>query len=137
MALESKQTRTGKCFFCVQKTVANATTIHQKYRIITNAQILSVTFSSPAPIMKTASHTAQIRGGHTKELTPLNYLLGEKIARARNAKKLTQEQLARQLNISRQTISHWENDDSQPNVEMLLKLMQVLELEAGDLLKVE
>jgi len=67
----------------------------------------------------------------------LNYLLGEKIARARNAKKLTQEQLARQLNISRQTISHWENDDSQPNVEMLLKLMQVLELEAGDLLKVE
>lgn len=67
----------------------------------------------------------------------MNYLLGEKIARARNAKKLTQEQLARQLNISRQTISHWENDDSQPNVEMLLKLMQVLELEAGDLLKVE
>ena len=67
----------------------------------------------------------------------MNYLLGEKIARARNAKKLTQEQLARRLNISRQTISHWENDDSQPNVEMLLKLMQVLELEAGDLLKVE
>ena len=67
----------------------------------------------------------------------MNYLLGEKIARARNATKLTQEQLARQLNISRQTISHWENDDSQPNVEMLLKLMQVLELEAGDLLKVE
>ena len=67
----------------------------------------------------------------------MNYLLGEKIARARNAKKLTQEQLARQLNISRQTISHWENDDSQPNVEMLLKLMQVLELEACDLLKVE
>lgn len=67
----------------------------------------------------------------------MNYLLGDKIARARNAKKLTQEQLARQLNISRQTISHWENDDSQPNVEMLLKLMQVLELEAGDLLKVE
>lgn len=67
----------------------------------------------------------------------MNYLLGEKIARARNAKKLTQEQLARQLNISRQTVSHWENNDSQPNVEMLLKLMQVLELEAGDLLKVE
>jgi len=67
----------------------------------------------------------------------LNYLLGEKIARARNTKKLTQEQLACRLNISRQTVSHWENDDSQPNVEMLLKLMQVLELEAGDLLKVE
>ncbi|MBR2925608.1 MAG: helix-turn-helix transcriptional regulator [Clostridia bacterium] len=67
----------------------------------------------------------------------MNYLLGEKIARARNAKKLTQEQLACRLNISRQTVSHWENDDSQPNVEMLLKLMQVLELEAGDLLKVE
>lgn len=67
----------------------------------------------------------------------MNYLLGQKIARARNAKKLTQEQLARQLNISRQTISHWENNDSQPNVEMLLKLMQVLELEAGELLSVE
>lgn len=67
----------------------------------------------------------------------MNYLLGQKIARARNAKKLTQEQLARQLNISRQTISLWENNDSQPNVEMLLKLMQVLELEAGELLSVE
>lgn len=67
----------------------------------------------------------------------MSYQLGHKIARARNAKKMTQEELARQLNISRQTISHWENNDSQPHVEMLLKLMRVLELEAADLLSVE
>lgn len=50
---------------------------------------------------------------------------------------MTQEQLAARLNVSRQSISHWENDNSQPNVEMLLKLMQVLELAAADLLSVE
>ena len=50
---------------------------------------------------------------------------------------MTQEQLAEQLNVSRQSVSHWENDDSQPNVEMLLMLMQTLSLNAADLLSVE
>lgn len=104
-----------------------------------DAQNLSVTFSSPAPIMKSTPprSCSKRAGGRTKELTRLSYQLGHKIARARNAKKMTQEELARQLNISRQTISHWENNDSQPHVEMLLKLMRVLELEAADLLSVE
>ena len=44
---------------------------------------------------------------------------------------MTQEQLAEQLNVSRQSVSHWENDDSQPNVEMLLMLMQTLSLSAA------
>lgn len=67
----------------------------------------------------------------------MSHLLGRKIARARKAKLLTQEQLATQLNVSRQSVSHWENDNSQPNVEMLLKLMQALQLDASELLSVE
>jgi len=66
----------------------------------------------------------------------VKYALGAKIARARRKRGLTQEQLAALLNISRQTVSHWENDDSQPNVEMLLRLMQALRLEASELLSV-
>ena len=67
----------------------------------------------------------------------MSHLLGQKLARARKAKAMTQEQLALVLNVSRQSVSHWENDDSQPNVEMLLRLMQTLGLNAADLLSVE
>lgn len=67
----------------------------------------------------------------------MSHLLGQKLARARKARSLTQEQLALMLNVSRQSVSHWENDDSQPNVEMLLRLMQTLGLNAADLLSVE
>lgn len=67
----------------------------------------------------------------------MSHLLGQKLARARKAKSMTQEQLAAVLNVSRQSVSHWENDDSQPNVEMLLRLMQTLGLNAADLLSVE
>lgn len=35
---------------------------------------------------------------------------GEKIANLRKKKEITQEQLAEQLNVSRQSISRWEMD---------------------------
>ena len=38
--------------------------------------------------------------------------IGCKIKAARIEKKLTQEQVAELLGVSRQTISNWENDDS-------------------------
>lgn len=69
-----------------------------------------------------------------KELTPLEHKLGATIARARKNHGMTQEQLASLLNVSRQAISHWEMGDSQPNYEMLVKLVQVLELNTAELL---
>lgn len=72
-----------------------------------------------------------------KDVKRVSHLLGRKLARARKAKALTQEQLAEKLNVSRQSVSHWEKDHSQPNVEMLLMLMRELELDAAELLSVE
>ncbi len=70
-----------------------------------------------------------------KELKALEHTLGAKIAHTRKEQGMTQEKLAARLNVSRQCISHWEKGDSQPNYEMLVKLVQVLEMDAADLLK--
>jgi len=106
---------------------------------IMNAQNLSVTFMEDNGIIETtqARFFSFPESITAKELKRLSHLLGRKLSQARRAKSMTQEQLAARLNVSRQSISHWENDNSQPNVEMLLKLMQVLELAAADLLSVE
>ena len=45
----------------------------------------------------------------------------------RRARGMTQEQLAQEMNVSRQTISHWENGRAQPDIDMLKKLYRVLE----------
>lgn len=45
----------------------------------------------------------------------------------RRARGMTQEQLAQEMNVSRQTISHWENGRAQPDVDMLKKLYRVLD----------
>lgn len=55
--------------------------------------------------------------------------LGEQIRQAREAKNLSQEELASRLQVSRQAVSKWENDLSRPqgiNQEML---MQILDME--------
>lgn len=56
--------------------------------------------------------------------------LGQRIREARKAKGMTQEQLASALYVSRQTISSWENDRSEPDYEMLMRLMKLLEADA-------
>ena len=42
--------------------------------------------------------------------------IGCKIKAARIEKKLTQEQVAELLGVSRQTISNWENEKSYPDI---------------------
>ena len=42
--------------------------------------------------------------------------IGSKIKAARLEKKLTQEQVAEILGVSRQTISNWENEKSYPDI---------------------
>lgn len=53
--------------------------------------------------------------------------IGERISAARKAKGMTQEELATLLNVSRPTISHWENGRILPDVEMLNALSKVLD----------
>lgn len=52
--------------------------------------------------------------------------LGERLTHARKARGLTQEQLAESMHCSRQAISHWETGRSQPDVESLAMLNQLL-----------
>lgn len=41
-----------------------------------------------------------------------NETLGARLARLRREKKMTQDEVAEQLNVSPQAVSKWENDDS-------------------------
>ena len=49
-------------------------------------------------------------------------LLGEKLKKLRKARGLSQEQLADQLNVSRQAISKWELGESTPDTDNLVAL---------------
>ncbi len=52
--------------------------------------------------------------------------LGERIANARNAKNLSQPQLARRLGVKKQTIENWELDKLSPRANQLDRLAGVL-----------
>ena len=41
--------------------------------------------------------------------------IGEKIMQARKTKGMTQDTLAQLVNVSRQTVSHWENGRAMPD----------------------
>lgn len=51
--------------------------------------------------------------------------ISKTIKRLRSEQSITQEQLAEKLFISRQAVSSWENDRTQPDLEMLGKLSEV------------
>ena len=48
--------------------------------------------------------------------------IGGKIKESRTDAKITQEQAAQALGISRQTISNWENERSYPDIVSVLKM---------------
>ena len=51
--------------------------------------------------------------------------LSEKIKKLRAENKLTQEQLAKNLQVSRSTISSWETGRSYPDLEMIIDNLQL------------
>ena len=54
--------------------------------------------------------------------------VGEKIMQARKTKGMTQDTLAQLVNVSRQTVSHWENGRAMPDVAMAAQLSKVLDV---------
>lgn len=50
----------------------------------------------------------------------------KRLQQLRKERNLTQEDLASKLNISPQSVSKWENNLSEPDLEMLLNLCQIL-----------
>lgn len=61
-------------------------------------------------------------------------MLSENIKTRRKAKGLSQEELALQLHVVRQTISKWEQGLSVPDADLLLALSQALDTPVSDLL---
>jgi len=61
--------------------------------------------------------------------------LGEKIQILRKQKGMTQDQLADVLNISRQAVSKWETNESQPDIERLVEIGNLFNVSTDFLIK--
>lgn len=60
---------------------------------------------------------------------------GEKIKKLRNDNHLTQQQLADQINVTRQAVSSWENEKSFPDFAILLSISEKYNISLDDLVK--
>ena len=63
--------------------------------------------------------------------------LGEKIYELRTQHNLSQGDLANELNVSRQSISKWENGNSTPDLEKIVKLAEIFNVSLDELIKNE
>lgn len=62
---------------------------------------------------------------------------GKQLQTQRQALKMTQQDLAERLHVTRQTVSRWETEASYPNLDILVELSTVLNLSLDDLLKAD
>ena len=60
--------------------------------------------------------------------------IGEKITHLRIANKISQEQLAEKLGVSRQSVSKWEMDQSLPHIDKVLLICELFSVSADELL---
>ena len=60
--------------------------------------------------------------------------LGENIYNLRKKNNLSQEQLGEQINVTRQTISNWELNETSPNTEQLKLLSKTFNISIDELL---
>ena len=63
--------------------------------------------------------------------------LGETIYKYRTSKKLSQGDLAEMLDVSRQSISKWENNSATPDLDKIVKLSEIFGVTIDDLVKGE
>ena len=61
--------------------------------------------------------------------------VADKIKNARIQKGYTQEQVAENLLVSRQTISNWENGKSLPDIISIIKMSELYELSLDEMMK--
>ncbi|MBE6938062.1 MAG: helix-turn-helix transcriptional regulator, partial [Ruminococcaceae bacterium] len=63
--------------------------------------------------------------------------VGEKIQAYRKQLGMSQEELGQKLLVSRQTISLWENDQTVPTIDNLLRLSDIFEISVDEILNSE
>lgn len=61
--------------------------------------------------------------------------IGDKLKNARLHKKLTQEEAAEKLFVSRQSISNWENNKTYPDIGNVIALSDLYQISLDELLK--
>ena len=64
-------------------------------------------------------------------------MLGQRIHELRLAFGWSQVELAKRLNVSKQTVSNWENENIQPSIEMLVRLSKIFNVGTDYLLGLE
>ncbi len=61
--------------------------------------------------------------------------LGRQIRKYRNEFDISQDELAKRVYVSRQTISNWENDKNYPDINSLLRLSEIFHVSIDVLIK--
>lgn len=61
--------------------------------------------------------------------------IGEKLLKLRKDKKLSQEEVADKLNVTRQTISKWETDQSTPDFDKIVPICDLYNITTEELLR--
>lgn len=62
-------------------------------------------------------------------------MLGERIRAVRISRKLTQVEFAKILNVSKQSVSNWENDEVVPALQMIKQIAEKFSVSADYLLE--
>ncbi len=60
--------------------------------------------------------------------------LGEKLYELRKEKNLSQEEVADRLNVTRQTVSKWETNQSTPDFDKIVPICELFEISTEELL---
>ena len=60
--------------------------------------------------------------------------LGERLFELRKTKNLSQEEVAEKLNVTRQTVSKWETNQSTPDFDKIIPLCELFEISTDELL---
>lgn len=60
--------------------------------------------------------------------------IGDRLLELRRVKHLSQEEVADRLNVTRQTVSKWETDQSMPDFDKIVPLCELYEISADELL---
>ena len=64
----------------------------------------------------------------------LNYRLHEQIQKLRMARKMSQVELGKRLGVTKGCVCNWENDNTQPSIEMLVRLASLFSVSTDYLL---
>ncbi len=63
------------------------------------------------------------------------YVFGDRIRELRNSRSLSQVELAKQLHVSKQTISNWENNNVPPSIDTLIRIANFFDVSTDYLLE--